>query len=69
MNKRMFEGIKFDDKSDELQQRAIGCAGVLIAVLSELEETRERSIAITKLEETIMWCGKAIKQDQIKREN
>jgi len=30
-----------------------------------LRNGREKSIALTKLEESFMWCGKAIRNDQV----
>ena len=40
------------------------CEEILTGLESSLGPSRERSIAITKLEEFAMWIGKAIKEDQ-----
>lgn len=68
MNDEAFKSIAFDNISKELSDRIIGCAGVVQSILNELENSRERSVAVTKLEETVMWANKAIKESQLKRE-
>lgn len=63
-----FDYIKYDDNSMTAQAN-------LKKKFEELEEevTREtttgraQSLIFTKLEEAYMWCGKAIRDDQVKR--
>lgn len=38
------------------------------ALLMRLPESRPRSLALTKLEEALMWAGKAIRDEQLARE-
>lgn len=60
--------IKYDNKSLELQallKRLI--VEVEYNIQKNLSSSREKSLALTRLEECWMWVGKSIKIDQIKR--
>jgi len=66
MSKR-FDYVKYDDKSMGLQVWFKNLCEQIEKGLDALPVTREKSLAITKLEEVYMWIGKAIRDDQIKR--
>ncbi len=60
--------LKWDDKSEKIQQSFKKFYQQIETMLDEeLENSREKSLAITKMEESWMWVGKAIKVDQQKR--
>ena len=63
-----FDYVKYDKEAEKKQR----CFKYLVAGLDNLIEgnltsPRAKALAITKLEETYMWIGKAIRDDQIKR--
>lgn len=68
MKSTRFDYVQYD-------QRALDTQGVLRNICEELEthinstldEGRAKSLALTKLEEVYMWIGKAIRDDQLKR--
>lgn len=58
-------GIAQDGKPTDAQlsyQRKIrdAIAGLAVEVNADVEDSREKSLAITHLEEALMWLGKAI---------
>lgn len=59
--------IAYDDKSKQLSAYIQGHLLTVESFLSNLPNTREKALAMTKLEEAFMWVGKAIKADQIER--
>lgn len=63
-----FDYVKYDDKAlliqDEFKQRVFHLEQ---AIDTELSSPRAKAIALTKLEEVYMWIGKAIRDDQIIR--
>lgn len=62
-----FQYVDYDTAS-LAQDSALKRAGYsLLGVIETFEASRERSLAITKLEEAIMWAGKAIRQQQLNR--
>lgn len=64
-----FDYVHFDNRSDNSSQGSKALCKALESFIEEnLENSREKSSAITKLEECFMWIGKAIKVDQLKRE-
>lgn len=62
-----FDYVKYDVKAQSLQQSVKSHMGVIELFLNNLPNSREKSLAITKLEEAYMWIGKAIRDDQIAR--
>jgi len=63
-----FDYIKYDEKSVETQ-KALKEVFTLIErnIDLELKDSRAKLLALTKLEESYMWCGKAIRDDQLIR--
>lgn len=62
-----FDYVKYDEDADQ-QSVFKDCFMALAAVLENtLKPGRAKSLAITKLEETYMWVGKAVRDDQIAR--
>lgn len=63
-----FDYVRYDQVSVDRQ-------GVIKTQCEDLEKSintmmldgRAKSLALTKLEEVYMWCGKGIRDDQIKR--
>lgn len=63
-----FDYVEWDSISAGACERLKRAAEALeIAIDVELETSREKSSAITKLEECFMWIGKAIRADQLAR--
>lgn len=60
-----FDYVRYDEKSAELQAEFKALASNLESNIERtLKAGRERSLAITALEEVYMWIGKAIRNDQ-----
>jgi hypothetical protein len=63
-----FDYVKYDDKAQELQSTFKAAFERIEAqVVSDLQPGRAQSIVLTKLEESYMWIGKAIRDEQIAR--
>jgi hypothetical protein len=62
-----FDYVKYDDKAAGSQDFFKRQVTVLELGLNSLPDSREKSLAMTKIEEAYMWIGKAIRDDQIKR--
>jgi len=62
-----FDYVKYDEKSEALQDAVKSHIMMMEMFLEELLPSREKSLAITKIEEAYMWVGKAIRNDQIVR--
>lgn len=61
--------VKWDFQSEALQQSLKKFYQQIETMIDEeLQESREKSLTLTKLEESWMWLGKAIKVDQEQRE-
>ena len=60
-------GVKFNAAISIISGVLTDSGKALEVLISTLKPSRERSIAITKLEECIMWCNKALRQEQIKQ--
>ena len=60
-----FCGIIYDTPRAAISSKMIAAARAMAEVIYSLSDNREKSIALTKLEEAVMWCGKAIKEDQL----
>lgn len=60
-----FDYVKFDDYHAGLQAQMRQVFEAIEAkIVTELPDNRARSIALTKLEESYMWVGKAIRDNQ-----
>lgn len=63
-----FDYVKYDAQAEE-DQRICKCLVTAVEsfIDSKLLSPRAKALALTKLEETYMWIGKAIRDDQITR--
>jgi hypothetical protein len=59
-----FDYIDWDEKSQAHCDRCRDLAMALEAAILDIGPSRSRSLALTKLEETFMWVGKAIRSEQ-----
>jgi hypothetical protein len=60
-----FEFIAYDDTAKAARDKLLEqCQSLEFLIYKNLKEGRSRSTALTKLEETYMWIGKAIRDDQ-----
>jgi hypothetical protein len=63
-----FDHVKYDDKSFVAQKMLKTMFEDLEAEINEcIPDGRGKALALTKLEEAYMWCGKGIRDDQIAR--
>lgn len=63
-----FDYVKYDDKATIAQETAKDICTELEAFIQDnLTSPRAKALAITKLEETYMWIGKAVRDDQLER--
>lgn len=62
-----FDYIAYDDVSKEQQAKVKDAVQTLECLLLSIDQGRAISLALTKLEETYMWAGKAIRDSQIER--
>jgi hypothetical protein len=63
-----FDYVEWDENSQLICDDLKGRVEELDAmILTMLGHSRERFLAVTKLEECFMWLGKAIRSDQLKR--
>lgn len=63
-----FDYVRYDAKAQAAQDKLKVLAIQMESAIEEtLDHTRERSLALTHLEETYVWIGKAIKVEQVKR--
>lgn len=64
-----FSHIRFDDeskrKSELIRQAYVNLEKVL---MSELQDSRRRALAITEAESSEAWANKALRDDQLARE-
>lgn len=68
MTPSRFDYVAYDDRSNELSSQFKETFAKLEAQVAGLAEGRAKSLILTKLEEGYMWVGKAIRDDQIKRQ-
>ena len=61
-----FASVKFDEKRTAMASRLRFHCGEIALELEAMGRGRSISMALTKLEECHMWCGKAIRDDQLK---
>lgn len=65
-----FDYVAYDDKSKQIQSFLKEEFGYLEKGIEQtLKDSRYKSLAITKLEEAYMYIGKAIRDEQIERNN
>lgn len=62
-----FDYVKYDERAQSDQNLAKSFVTGLEAMINKIGSGRAQSLALTKLEECYMWIGKAIRDDQIKR--
>lgn len=62
-----FDYVKYDEQAIEDQAKAKRHCDVLEKLIEQLDSPRAKEYALNKLEECYMWIGKAIRDDQIKR--
>jgi hypothetical protein len=59
-----FGSIKFDGEAQRISDGISNIASDLAVCINDMRDSREKSLALTKLEEAIMWGNKAVKSDQ-----
>lgn len=62
-----FSYVRYDEKSTQQQETAKAMCENMEAFINSLGAGRPQSLALTALEETYMWIGKAVRDEQIKR--
>ena len=63
-----FDYVKYDEQAQKTQDMfKHSVIGLEKDIVGSLADSRAQSLALTKLEEVYMWIGKAIRDDQIKR--
>lgn len=62
-----FDYVAYDSLAQGQQNYAKDAAQNFEAIINALGSGRAQSLALTKLEEVYMWVGKAIRDEQIKR--
>lgn len=66
-----FDYVKYDPRALDTQASAKGAFSALGEAIESIEQrdgkSRETSLALTKLEESYLWLGKHIRNDQVKR--
>lgn len=61
-----FDYIKYNEAAQKLQQAFKDKFIELADAVEALDDSRAKSLVLTKLEEAYMWIGKAIRDQQIK---
>lgn len=61
-----FKGIAFDSTRQSHHDKILATAQTLHEEMMKIPSSREHSLAITNLEQSILWIGKALKSWQIK---
>lgn len=64
---RRFDYVKYDDKAIYQMQLAKDACLALEERINALKEGRAKSLALTHLETTYMWIGKALRDECIER--
>ncbi len=62
-----FDYVAYDEKAGTDQRFAKDLVTEIETFINSLKSPRAKALAHTKLEETYMWIGKAIRDDQIER--
>ncbi len=60
-----FDYISYTDKSQKLSDERKKLSEDYEQLINQLPNSREKSLALTKLEECFMWIGKAIRNMQV----
>ena len=60
-----FDYIEYTDNSQRLSDERKTVSTAFENLINEFPNSREKSLALTKLEECFMWCGKAIRNMQL----
>lgn len=63
-----FDFIEYTEKSQALSNERKEVSQRYEELINELPNSREKSLALTKLEECFMWVGKAIRNMQVEEE-
>lgn len=64
---KRFDYVEWDEVAQSRSDALKSLCMTLEASINPLADSREKSMAITKLEETFMWIGKAVRSDMLKR--
>lgn len=59
-----YDYVKYGEKAQSRQDAFKSQFQCIEAMLNNMPQSREKSLAITKLEEAYMWIGKAIREEQ-----
>lgn len=63
-----FDYVKYDKVAEEQQKEFKAAVSLLEeGIERHLNSPRAKALALTKLEEVYMWIGKAIRDDQVRR--
>ena len=62
-----FNYVKYDQESVQKQEEAKKICENLETLIESLGVGRPQALALTALEETYMWIGKAVRDNQVKR--
>lgn len=60
-----FDYVEYTEESQRLSNKRKEASENFEKLINELPNSREKSLALTKLEECFMWCGKAIRNLQL----
>jgi hypothetical protein len=64
-----FSYVKYDSQSIHAQETLKEHFETLEVLVEALPDSRAKSLCLTALEEAYMWTGKAIRDEQIKRDS
>jgi hypothetical protein len=59
--------VKYDEKAQNLSDALKSQCLCIEAMINPIANSREKALALTALEETFMWIGKAIRSDLLNR--
>ncbi len=63
-----FDYVRYDGQAAQVQENFKEVFTALeLAIENNIANSRAKSLALTRLEETYMWIGKGIRDDQIQR--
>lgn len=62
-----FDYVKYDEKSTAIQGAVKEAFVRMEEMINLFPEGRNKALAMTKLEECYMWCGKSIRDAQVSR--
>jgi hypothetical protein len=64
---RRFDYVKYDEKATKQMENYKSVCQSLETMIEDLKEGRAKSLALTYLEITYMWIGKALRDECIER--